>query len=485
MFTRRLVWPLCAALLAAISGRGEELNVWPVVVRQSPPDSRGESVQYAGPLLFSQQVAGKVWGFRPLYIHGEFEGATTNALLYPLVTWQEKNGFRQFSFFQLVNNDRRRQAQGPDEEGLDVWPLYTSRQTGDPATSYRALFPIAGTVRQRFGKERLTWYLFPIYLNTDRAGMEVTTVVWPIFRFVHGEGHHGFEIWPLGGRRGREGDYDRQFYLWPIYHKSVRNMSEAQPDVSFGVLPFYSMTSGPGYRSETYGWPFFGYTHRTIPAPYDERRYFWPFLVQGHGEKRSINRWAPFYTHSLNKGYDKTWVMWPLYRRTAWEDETVAQEKKQLLFFLYWSQTQRSLTNPAAAPAYKTHFWPFVTVWDNGAGRRQVQALSPLEVFFPANDFMRQLYTPFFALYRYERQDATTYRHSLLWNAVTWRRHEDSRAFHLGPLFSVQRDPTQKRIALISGVIGWQRRPGEQRGRFFLFDFARKTTNQSPGTPPS
>jgi hypothetical protein len=256
------------------------------------------------------------------------------------------------------------------------------------------------------------------------------------------------------------------------------------PTVSVGVLPFYTRDTAPGYINENYGWPFFGYTHRTQPYSYDERRYFWPFLVQGRGDQRLVNRWAPFYTHSVIKGYDKTWVAWPFYRHAEWQDELIAQEKNQFLFFLYWSQIQRSLTNPSAAPARKTHIWPLVSSWDNGAGRRQVQVLSPFEVFFPANDVIRQLYTPLFALYRYDRQDAATARHSLLWNAVTWRRSATDRAFRLGPLLNVRSGAEGKRVAFGLGLLGWERRPGDHRSRFFLFDFARKPANQTAGTMP-
>ncbi len=113
-----------------------------------------------------------------------------------------------------------------------------------------------------------------------------------------------------------------------------------------------------------------------------------------------------------------------------------------------------------------------------------MQALSPLEVFFPNNETIRQLYTPLFALYRYDQTDAATSRHSLLWSAVTWRRTATEKEFHLGPLFSVQADTAAQCIAFGNGVLGLQRRPGERVWRLFLFDFSRKTTNKTAGAPP-
>ena len=33
--------------------------------------------------------------------------------------------------------------------GVDVWPFYFSKETGDPATTYHALLPVAGTIKQQ------------------------------------------------------------------------------------------------------------------------------------------------------------------------------------------------------------------------------------------------------------------------------------------------------------------------------------------------
>ncbi len=483
MFFRLLVWSLCAALPTAPALRGAEQNGWPLVVRQTSTDGAPESVQYLGPLLFSRQDTDRVQGFRPLWLQIQAGDRETTAFLYPLFTWQKQPGFNRFSFFRLIDQSQRSEAGEPAVSGLDVWPFYFSRETGDPSTSYHAFFPFAGTIKHRFGRDELSWYAFPLYLRSEKAGREITSAPWPFLRFIDGAGHHGFEFWPLFGHRGREGDYADQFYLWPLFYKSAHGLSTPEPTVKLGVLPFYARDTAPGYISETYAWPLFGYTHRTTPYRYDEQRYLWPFLVQGRGDQRRVNRWAPIYTHSTIKGYDKTWLLWPLFRHAEWQDAGLAQEKNQLLYFLYWSQTQRSLTNPAAAPAHKTHFWPLLSSWDNGAGRRQVQVLSPLEVFFPTNEIVRQLYTPLFALYRYDRQGATASRHSLLWNAVTWRRTAVAKEFHLGPLFSVQTDPDRQRIALGHGLLGLKRRPGERVWRLFLFDFPRKTANKSAPTP--
>jgi len=485
MYSRHFNRLILACLLAVASARGDEENLWPLFVRQWNAAGETESLQALGPLIFNRSGKSEQTGLRPLALGTSSPGQEEGNLLYPFFTWrQQTDGFATFSFFQLVNITRNPAADdAPAEARFDAWPFYFSRDTGDPATSYRALFPFGGTLKNRFGRDRIDFTLFPLYARTEKAAKVVTHTPWPFIRIIRGEGHEGFEFWPLYGHSRHEGDYDRQFWLWPLGYKSVSNLSGPVPDVKVGALPFYSRDTGPGYIRENYLWPFFGYSHVTAPYRYDEQRYFWPFFVQGKGDSRRVNRWAPFYTHSVIKGSDKTWLLWPLFRNQIWQADGVAQEKNTFLFFVYWSLEQHSLANPSAPPARKTHLWPLYSAWDNGTGRRQVQLLSPIEVFFPRNEVMRQLWSPLFAVYRYDHQPDNSVRHSLLWDAVTWRRTPTVREFHLGPLFSVQANPDGRRIALGNGVLGF-RRNAAGRWRFFLFDFHSKANQADPATLP-
>ena len=473
LFSRLTVWLLFAALIAGAPLRGKERNGWPFFVQQVNPDGTIASAEYLVPFFFTKTTleGSRLRGFRPFYLHSLTGSEEISYLFYPFFTWQKQGDDRYFSFFSLVNIGRYTDPGQPTFHDFDVWPFYFSRDTGEPVESYHALFPLGGTLKHRFGKDRIHFVLFPLYSEVEDNGAHTTHAPWPFLRFIDGAGHHGFEFWPLFGHQGRAGDYDRRFYLWPLFYRSAKYLSEPQPTVNLGFLPFYARETAPGFIDETYVWPFFGYTHRTEPYRYDEQRYFWPLFVQGHGDQRSVNRWAPFYTHSRIKGYDKTWVAWPVYRHTQWEDAGIAEEKTQLLYFLYWSLTQRSTTNPAAAPAHKTHVWPLLSSWDNGAGRRQLQLLSPFEVFFANNEPIRQLYTPLVALYRYEQNAPGDTRHSVLFNLVSWRKSPLEKEFHLGPLFSRRSTPERARITLGCGLFAWQRVPATGRWKFSLLDF--------------
>ena len=472
--------------------RSAEDNFWPIAVVQTGVEKtdadRVVAWQGGGPLFFGtvHGDGSSASGFRPFYIRQkDAAGHTTETdFLYPLLTHRANDTDHRWSLFSLVNHEGPWEATAAGNRSFDIWPIYFSRDTGDPATSYRAVFPLQGTVINRFGDDRISWTLFPLYGRFERNGVTTTAVPWPVIKILQGDGNHGFAVWPLWGWRAKAGEYRERYYLWPLIYRNESKLSAPKPDVSLGFLPFYARDESADARSETYLWPFFGYTHRTAPHRYDETRWFWPLFVQGRGDERRIDRWAPIYTHSSIKGDDKRWVFWPLFREEKWTDDGLAQTKTQFLYFLYWSLRQRSTANPAAARAQKTHLWPLLSYWDNGAGRRQLQVLSPLEVFFQDNEPVRLAYSPLFALYRYDRRTPDDVRASFLWDAITWRRSPGHREFHLGPLLGVETAPGRRRIALGAGLIGLKRGPGDRHWKPFLFDFSTKPAKKAPLADP-
>ena len=458
--------------LPRASAAGEE-NLWPAFVTEKDDAGKGVSWTAAGPLFFSEpgpeRGDGNFSGLRPFCTTMVQAGYTETDFLYPLFYFRQYPDATTWSLLGLVNKD------GPETpakgtQRFDLWPFYFSRTEADPQGNYKAVFPVYGTVRNRLGFSSLSWCVFPIYGRLGHQGTEITYTPWPFVRTYRGA-EDGFALWPLFGSTQGPGATRQSFFLWPlVWNNTIAADTEAAPGTTprreIGVLPFYSSEVSPSSVDENYLWPFFGYTETTAPVRYSERRYLWPFLVQGHGDTRTVEHWAPFYTHSVRSGVESTWVLWPLWHRTRWTDGDTAVSKDQFFYFLYWSGDQSSVSRPAAAPAFKRHIWPLLSLWDNGAGSRQLQFPSPLEVFFPDNRPVRVSWTPLFALYRYEHQPDGEERNSLLWNAVTWRRNAAGslEEFHLGPLFGIHRGPEGGRWSILG------------------FDFGSKQANPVP--PP-
>ena len=464
---------------------------------RSDPAGRVTAWAAAGPWLFAKPApdAGTTSGFRPFWVHTtEANGAVRTATaLYPLFTYRADADTYAWSFLELIKRSGRKdgapapQSTLENSAAFEVWPFWFSRRTDDPADSYRALFPVAGTLKRRLGFEALSWKLFPLHVEAQHRGATTTWTPWPFIRKTHGAAH-GFALWPLFGWQERPGVSRDEFLLWPLgSHATQAPAPDAPagtpPARQFAALPFYARQQGPGFVSETFLWPFFGYTDRTAPSRYHETRYLWPFFVQGRGDDRAVNRWGPFYTHSVIKGLEKTWIGWPLYREQRWTEQGLAHTKTQGLWRLYWSLEQRSATNPALAPATLRHVWPLFSTWDNGAGRRQIQALSPFEVFFPGNTPLREVWAPLFSLYRYDQRAPGHERHALLWDLIVWENHAPASSAATPPAEphrSTQRTDApragghEERLALARGFVGLRRPLGERAWRLFWLDFSEE-----------
>jgi hypothetical protein len=461
------------------SAHGAERNAWPFWVEEKSPTGQVTEWQSLGPLVFEKNTGdGSTGGFRPFYLWKKnAAGETTEAsVVYPFFIYRAGPGGSTWSVFSMINCASPRPGTNDNYHSFDLWPFYFSRQTGDPATSYRAFFPLFGTVKNRIVDE-WSWVLFPLYGRFEKNNVTTTTAPWPLVRVTRGEGNRGFALWPLFGWRAKDGAYHEQYYLWPLIYKGEHALWMPQPELKLGVLPFYTREQETGSISENYLWPFFGYTARTAPFRYHETRYFWPLLVQGRGDERYLNRWGPIYTHSIVKGYDKTWVLWPIGRQIRWNAAGLAQTKTTVLFFFYWSLTEHSLAHPQLPPARRTSLWPLFTVWDNGAGRRQVQVLSPFESFFSANEIVRLVYTPLFAIYRYDRRAPDIVRQDFLFNFITYQRAPGHSEFHFGPLFKLENDTGTARVSFLGGLLGLRRDEGRHGWRPFAFDFSAKPLN--------
>jgi hypothetical protein len=457
MTTARLS-AILGLVAAATAFRAEayEVNAWPVFVAEK--DVSGETVSWtgAGPFLFSTPTpapeAGTAKGFSPFLVRTTGEGSVRTDVLFPLFNLRKYPGHYRWSIFELINREgidsSVTQSGGPLDRHFDIWPFYFSHVTGDPVDTYHALLPIYGTIKYRLGFDQLHWVLFPIYVHTYKRSTNSNYVPWPFVRVISGAAN-GFAIWPLFGITKGPGPARNKFFVWPLIWDNVLEPPVEAPEgtapgTETGFLPIFTHETAPGYVDTNFLWPFFGYTDRTLPYRYHETRYFWPFLVQGRGDQRYRNRWGPVYTHSDVKGSASTWVGWPFWHQTKWVDSDTAETKTQFFYFAYWSLYETSVSRPSLAPAYKRHIWPILSLWDNGAGSRQVQFPSPLEVFFPSNPEIRQSWGPLFAVYRYNHQPTGEARTSLLWNAVTWRSNgtEGLVEFHVGPLLGLHKRPS-------------------------------------------
>lgn len=458
-----------------LSFAAKEWNLWPFLVGEEREEEAGFSQwQSIGPIFFERELP-EVFlsGIRPfaLSIRQKDSHRGQAHFLYPLANhYYDPLGTRT-DFFRLFQHQSTARYQ--DEENVTsfvAFPFLFYRSSPQPEESHVAFFPVAGDMRNYLGMDRIRWLAFPFYLEVERNNRSRIHLPWPFIRWIRAEDARGFYLWPLLGQEERDDEFFRQFFIWPLVYNVRQDLWKEQPFEAFGVLPFYSRSLSDSAKSETYLWPFFGYTNSWDPE-FKERRYFWPLFVQRRGESHYINRNAPFYSRSIRNGADRTWVMWPFFLHERRPQRDLIQEETRFLFFLYWSLRQSDPARPEADRAQRVHIWPLLSHWDNGAGRRQTQILSPFEVFFPDNDVVRAKYSPLFAFYQHDRDEVEDRsRRSFLFRLLTWEREAEDYRLNVGPLLTVEREEEAAGVEILKGLFSYR----QDRGlRLFWLDFSR------------
>lgn len=327
----------------------------------------------------------------------------------------------------------------------------------NPDASYYGVWPIYGEM-QEFLFDRATWAAWPLYATITTGELTRVGTPWPFIQTLHGPGADGLLLWPLIGHWWQEGKMEYQFLLWPLIYRKVDQLDRPVPRVREGFLPFWATEHGEFVDDVTILFPFFGWKEDRSKNYYEER-YFYPFFMQGRGDNEYTNRWAPFYAHSIKTGVDKKWYLWPLLKIRNHEEDELNIERTQLLYFIYWNETQRSATNPDLKEAYETHVWPWISEYDNGAGLRQAQLISPFEVFYPHSKSVRDLYTPTLAFWRsvwhYETGES---RQSFLWDLFVEEKSGERTRFEINPFFLVHDvAPDHAEFSLGGGLLGYKR----------------------------
>lgn len=428
-----------------------EANWWPGPVRLFADfDGRPDELSALGP-LWSEKIGDtqEVLSFRPFWtrIRETERGAVSYHLLYPLFNAYRYEGHSHWHILNLIRGGEWNEG---TEGRFQLWPFFFWEDRAGEDEDELALWPIGGTLRNFLGRDSLEFWAWPLYVHSRRRGEERYGTPWPFVQWRKGAAS-GFALWPLFGHFERAGDYDRTFALWPLYYDHREDLERETPTRRLGILPFYSRETGDGLRSETFIWPFFGYTSESAPRPaYEEIRYFWPLLVQGRGEERYKNRWMPFYTHERKGEAEKWWYLWPLLKREEIDLGFLTRHRTQLLYFIFRDEYQ---TDGLDFQARKQTLWPLYSYWDNGNGRRQIQALDLFTVFFPRNQRVAETWTPLFALYRFDEYPNSR-RRSWLWNLVVVEDSADSHRLAVGPLYEHERAPGYAAWRILHGLVG-------------------------------
>lgn len=455
-------------------------NLWPWRVSYSDSETGFQRTKRFGPFWEKRETAqGEKRTLRPIWLDYQFHDNSSlqeaRYVLYPLYSERIYREGHNWSVLNLARGSRVGPAENPAENQFTLFPLLFYKNVPDsPEQSYLGVFPLLGEIKGRLFHDRISWAAFPLYAQFEKRGHSHYALPWPFVRVMTGEEASGFAIWPLFGIY-EELRQRYRYFLWPlIYDKEQFDQAGESQMHSWGVLPFFTGDDGPNFRSRSYLWPFFGFREKTGETPYHETLLFWPFLLQGRGEVDYENRWMPLYSSRLREGVHNRWILWPLWNRRQYALADLEVRRDRLLYFLWWDMKQESPDQENDFEARKTHLWPLFSRWTDGQGTTQWQVLSPLEPLFHKNQVVRDLYSPLFAIYRFEENEETeTRRHRALFSLVTWERGPEKNHFDLGPLLRLHRKEDNREFSLGRGLFSRKTKNDKTHYRLFWLSFGK------------
>ena len=426
---------------------------WPVLDYRASESADYRNINMLGPFLKHETKGNETeYALRPLFYRAtDNEYLSETDVLYPLFGHRRDRDFRSFHILRLLSFDfGERETGSRSRFYLFPFLFYGKEEQG----TYKAFFPFGGTLYNWFGRDSISFTLFPLYSRTQRGTRQIDNVLWPFFARISGENETGFKFWPVYGHSRKTGVYRKTFFLWPIFFSYSTGLDSDNPVETRAALPFYFSKQSPKRKYRSVIWPFFSRTD-DYSRGYTSWDFPWPLFRITRGEKHHGNRFLPFFADETMDAKRSRWYVWPIYKIEELSTELVERRRDRVLFFLY-SDTKESKWETGAS-LRRIHFWPLFG-YERRNGVSHFHILSILEPFFPQNESIARLWAPLWRVYQQKWDQKGNRAVSFLWN-LYWSEHQgDRRAWELFPLFEYRRESSDNvKFRFLKGLINYQR----------------------------
>jgi len=456
-----ILW--CAS--SALAYEATLSTLWPLWDYRASAELEYKSVHLLGPLLkYETKGVETEYTLRPLFYRAvDNEGASETDVLYPVFGHRREKGINRFHILHLLKYDYGAPETGSRNRSY-FFPFlfYGEEEQG----KYMAFFPIHGTLYNWFGRDRISFTLFPVYSRTERDSTRIDNILWPFFARVSGENESGFKAWPIYGQSRKENVYRKKFFLWPIFFSESLDLDTDNPREMRAVWPFYVKEDSPNRSSRTILWPFFskienrekGYVVWHAP---------WPLVRVTKGEKHHGLRFLPFFSDETIDVKRHRWYLWPLYKIEEMDTELMMRHSHRVLFFLY--SDVREVKYEVGDSMHRIEFWPLFG-YKNTNGVKHLHVLSLLEPFFPEKVAIERLWSPLWRVYQQKWDQKGNRAVSLLWNLYWSETQGDRLAWELFLIVKyIKKSEEESDLTFLKGLVRYRKgNSGKQLNLFYL-----------------
>lgn len=294
----------------------KRFNLWPIVVYSKNKVKSYERLEALGPFLYRYKFEEETGtSIRPIYSSVESPEEKRAYFLSPLGLYKSDNETTTLKFIPLVNKKiEKTPKEGEEGSKWEYFPIFWGKTAQNE--TYGGLFPIYGKYKDRFGREEITFFLWPLYSKVTYEEYTAQNILWPFIRIAkpkdpENKNFGGFKVWPFYGHF-KEGEEERKFVLWPFYLRTSYKDELGNFENKLWVFPFYGKEETDTYERTVYLWPFYQRICATDPF-YEQIDAPWPFYRHIKGEKREGKRYWPLYGYLKKEDSFDSFILWPFY----------------------------------------------------------------------------------------------------------------------------------------------------------------------------
>ncbi|MCK5850325.1 MAG: hypothetical protein KAH23_05370 [Kiritimatiellae bacterium] len=354
-----------------------------------------------------------------------------------------------------------------------VFPLLYAG-TSVKQSRYFGLFPVGGKIEEFLGRDKIWFFMFPLYMYSSIHDVSTHDVLWPFLSYTKGAGVSRYRVWPLYARSYRKDQWTKTSMLWPIWN----SVKYDYPDQKGGGFMFFPLFGYAGVEDRKTWWllpPFFKYAVsddvRQLNCPY-------PFVQYRSSEDSNKLYLWPIWGRKSSPGVKSGFVCWPICSYQSLDRPEHKVKTFQITPIISYESRIAKKTNDGATnktsdrmietepdhPEDPEVLARYFKLWPLMSYRREcdVMRFRMLELW-PARSTpsIEKNFAPFWTLYSRQRNGELK-EDELLWGMFRYRR--DKQKVHklsLFPLFCWRNNSDQSKNkrgwSVLMGMFGYKR----------------------------
>ena len=451
------------------------LNFWPLFQYTSDPIERTKEIEGLGPFfLWKKDLHRKEWGIRPLsyWTGDDKEPLWRLEFFYPFGKYEVKEGDKK-GYLALLSLFREETFDGKKKWDFQFFPFFIGETV--KGEDYFGLFPFFGTLLDRYGKDKIRFYLWPLYGESTSEGVRTTNLLWPFFSFLEGEKKKGYRFWPFYGRREEFGISRSEFFLWPIFLKQTKGLDTDDPVDDWMIFPFYILKESKHFESRTYLWPFFSHARDRLTG-FEQWDLPWPFFQSLKGENLYGLKFFPFYGFKEKEGQLKrVFVLYPLYQL---EEDRIGDVQEKTHRILLLSRIRTGEDQQGSKKRIPFEFGHFLSMKEG----KQVIRDSLFSISSHSKmRGLREIGSHSF-VYSVGRKITKGISANLFWGFYKRVKKEGTDSWEVAHLVGLKRGKGWKTLSFLKGLFQYQSDGKTADLRFFYLPFHLRWSHRNPPT---